>query len=464
MGRANWYYNHPLACTCVYCVRKRLKSQYVADQKPPPEISKNKDKQQSATKLATRKSAKSKNLKHLHWLWAIIPLCIITTVIVLLTRPPQLVISEPSVSEITAASATVMCNTNTDCYCILNVKLPNQVWATFSEEPESTGTRHIFKLSGLYGGNTYILKMYASNKKPVIAQPGYFSAESDETSFKTKMANPVISELEISDKYVSWSTNIPTRFIIYDNGDSIAHSDEYSTSHSVELNLSPYFDHLLTVTVFDHSGLSSQSAPTPIVGRLTHRLIPVESHVSPCGLVELIDNPEAVDHTYGQLVAFLETDITDKRLYQQDVFTCGDYAEILHNNAEKAGWRAGFVVLEICPPQETSIYTPRLSSARQAEENTTPDMILHACNAFQTTDLGLVFIDNTGAFEEGNYPFSRGISVFTPGRADKVVKAKIGEEYCPESIFKRSATYYECMGIFSGYTIYWSPIEVTHLP
>jgi hypothetical protein len=467
MGRANWYYDHPPACTCVSCVKKRQRpQQYVTDHKRPSETSKKITKQQPTTVSTTGKYTSGRKLKIPRWLWSIIPITISIIIIVYFLNNPPLTISEISIFNITEDSATITCNTNINCYCILNVKFPNQVWQTFLEGSESASTHHFFELSDLYRGKKYTFKIYANSQQPVIPQQGYFSTVSDEIYFETKVVYPVISDLEVYEKYASWSTDVPTTFTIDDYGQIIARSREYeySKSHHVELNLSPYADHLLTVTVFDQSGISSQSAPISIEGQLAHRLIPVQSHVSPSGLVELIDNPQAVDPTYGQLVAFLEMDITDKQLYQQDFFTCGDYAEILHNNAEKTGWRAAFVVIEIHPPQETSVYTPWLFSDRQPKEDTTSDTILHACNAFQTKDLGLVFIDNTGAFEEAEYPFTHGISVFTPGRADKVVKVKIGEEYCPESIFKRSATNYKCMGIVSNYIIYWSPTEITHLP
>ncbi len=409
------------------------------------------ERQRTTRKLPTRGE-----LKKLHWLWAIIPAFII---VYLLTRPPQLVISDTSVFNITENSATVTCNTNIDCFCIMNLKLPNQVWVNFDEEDQSKSTRHVFNLNDLQTGSNYHLKIYADDSKPVISQEGYYSAESDEISFYTKRLYAVISDLRISNKYASWSTNIPTSFIIYDNGEVVARSEgyEYATSHSVSLNLSPYFYHLLTVKVIDKAGFSTESASIPIEGQFAHRIIPYYSNVSPCGLVELIDNPEAKDPTYGQLVAFLEMDITDKRLYREGFFTCGDYAEILHNNAEKAGWRAAFIVLKIRPPREMSIYTPYLFQYQQPKQDTTPDTILHACNAFQTKDLGLVFIDNTGVSE-------RGAPVFTPGRADKVVQVGIGGQYCAENIFKRTGTYYECMGTVLEYIVYWSGTEADHYP
>lgn len=115
----------------------------------------------------------------------------------------------------------------------------------------------------------------------------------------------------------------------------------------------------------------------------------------------LTDNPSAVNPTYEQLLAFLRKDKTESYPYTGSIFAaipcpperwdvleklnedyeqanaegreydtpsvCSEYAEMLHNNAEEAGIRAGFV---ICTD--------------------------HAMNAFETVDRGLVFIDCTG--------------------------------------------------------------------
>ncbi len=469
MGRPNWYYEHPPACTCVSCVKKGRRRHYEADRERPTETHRNRHTEQSTaqsssfnpatgtnkstTLSSTRNLPKTAELKNLHWLWAIAPVALI---VYLLTRPPQLAISNTSVSDITEDMATVTCNTNVDCYCILTLKLPNQVWVKIAEEPQLKNTRHVFKLNDLQSGKNYSVRVYANITKPVIPEEGYYSAESNEISFETKIIRPVISNLRISSKQASWSTNVPTTFIIYNRGEILTRSKEYeySATRSVSLDLSPYFHHAIVVEVTDRGGLSTKSEPMVIKGELAHRLIPYYSHVSSSGLVELIDNPNAKDPTYQQVVAFLEMDYTDKKMYQQGVFTCGDYAEILHNNAEKAGLRSAFVVLKIHPPQERT-YPPYLFSYQQPKQDTTPDTIMHACNAFKTKDLGLAFFDNTGLSE-------RGEPVFTPGRADKKVTVKIGQEYCAENIFKRTATYYKCMGTVLEYTVYWSAEEFVH--
>jgi hypothetical protein len=115
--------------------------------------------------------------------------------------------------------------------------------------------------------------------------------------------------------------------------------------------------------------------------------------------IELFDNPEAKDPTWEELLAFLEADTTDECLYTS-VFKCGDYAEIVHNNAEAAGIRAGFAVVYL----------------KEWDE-------LHGINAFNTVDKGLVYIDCTGPDWE---PYCS---------ADKIVDVVAGCEYAPELIF-----------------------------
>jgi hypothetical protein len=85
-------------------------------------------------------------------------------------------------------------------------------------------------------------------------------------------------------------------------------------------------------------------------------------------------------------------------------FLCGDFAEEFHNNAEIKGYKCGWVFVDL--------------------ENDPED---HACNVFNTTDRGLVFVDCTAG--------------------DSFVKIEEGENYQPK--------YYESMGVVSYYHTYW---------
>ncbi len=76
--------------------------------------------------------------------------------------------------------------------------------------------------------------------------------------------------------------------------------------------------------------------------------------------------------TWEELLDFLEEDKTDKKLYVDGEYECGNFAQELHNNAESHGIRAAFVAVHFHDDQS------------------------HAINAFKTTDRGLVYIDVTG--------------------------------------------------------------------
>jgi len=89
--------------------------------------------------------------------------------------------------------------------------------------------------------------------------------------------------------------------------------------------------------------------------------------------VVLENNPDAVDPTWDQVVAFLKADRTDEMEYVAADFMCGSFAQEVHNNAEKAGIRAAWVGIDLAGKQ-----------------------VGHAVNAFNTTDRGLVYTDSTG--------------------------------------------------------------------
>ena len=92
--------------------------------------------------------------------------------------------------------------------------------------------------------------------------------------------------------------------------------------------------------------------------------------------IELTNNPDATNPTYGELVAFIQEDPTDTNDYLENPYigyVCADFAEDVHNNAEAAGIRAAWVSIQFEGSDKG-----------------------HASNAFETTDMGLVYIDCTG--------------------------------------------------------------------
>jgi hypothetical protein len=136
--------------------------------------------------------------------------------------------------------------------------------------------------------------------------------------------------------------------------------------------------------------------------------------------INLVNNSAATDPSYKQLISFIKADKTDRKDYITDVYMCGDFAEDVHNNAERAGIKAGLVGI-------------------QFEEG--PG---HACNVFKTTDKGLVFIDCTGNMigEDG------------PSSCDTKVKIQVGTQYRPKPIVD-SGWYWLSMGKVTDVEIYW---------
>jgi len=130
--------------------------------------------------------------------------------------------------------------------------------------------------------------------------------------------------------------------------------------------------------------------------------------------IVLVDNPTASDPSYLRLYNFLLQDITDTLPYTSSRI-CADFAEEVHNNAERQGIKAALVCLT---------------------------GVDHALNAFQTTDRGLVFVDCTG---EEYCPF---VSLPKPGAVtfgevdsfDKVAYIQIGKPLGVISL--RAAEYY----------------------
>jgi hypothetical protein len=125
-------------------------------------------------------------------------------------------------------------------------------------------------------------------------------------------------------------------------------------------------------------------------------------------------NPNAKDPTWSELITFLQQDTTDQIPYVVGSFVCVDFAETLFNNAEKAGIRAGFVSMTLSG-------------------------VGHACNAFRTTDRGIVFIDDTNSL--------------IPTNCDCQVSIMIGQDYVPVSLF--SSQQFLSMGTVNNYEITW---------
>lgn len=133
--------------------------------------------------------------------------------------------------------------------------------------------------------------------------------------------------------------------------------------------------------------------------------------------ISLVTNTSAIDPTYDQMISFIQADRTDRNEYIPESYTCGDFAEDVQNNAEIAGYNCAWVYIEF------------------------NDGTKHACNAFKTTDQGLIFIDCT-----------RGTG--GPKQQDCIVNVARGQEYTRDLIHENDYNPLP-MGTVESYEIIW---------
>jgi len=143
-----------------------------------------------------------------------------------------------------------------------------------------------------------------------------------------------------------------------------------------------------------------------------YRTQPPYYGVSPDRQVNLKNNENARNPTWEELIDFLNTDNTDRGVYGFGLRVCSEFANELHDNAEKAGIKAAWVAIEFEDDSEG-----------------------HAFNAFETTDRGLVFVDCTGQVPTDTISLTRidtdGTAYIpeSPPHADKISYVGIGKEY-----------------------------------
>jgi len=181
--------------------------------------------------------------------------------------------------------------------------------------------------------------------------------------------------------------------------------------------------------------------------------------------IVLINNKSATNPTYNELVSFLRKDKTDefpyeytfsipgfyygtaeshvnltriKHIIDGDIQPdkpniCADFAERLHNNAEISGIRCAYVDVTLTGYPDPYHYG--------ITSNTS-----HALNAFETTDRGLVYVDDTGTPES-----------YGPPVQDSVVIVGVGREYNPKFLFPSGGWYFPqgSMGIVTSVFITW---------
>ncbi len=115
------------------------------------------------------------------------------------------------------------------------------------------------------------------------------------------------------------------------------------------------------------TALNSDTPPAISYKVITDRADALDKHPI------LMENPNAHDPTYQELMDFLSTDDTVHNKYTNPNFTCADFATELQNHAECHDIRCGYTGLNF-----------------EGKTNG------HAIDVFNTVDDGLVYVDTTG--------------------------------------------------------------------
>jgi len=153
--------------------------------------------------------------------------------------------------------------------------------------------------------------------------------------------------------------------------------------------------------------------------------------------IQLINNEDASNPTWDELLLFIYEDDTNTLPYIKDgpeAFVCSDFAESLHNNAEAVAIRAGWVSIDYADGS-----------------------IGHAVNVFETSDMGLVFIDCTGellkTWDGEGYFYESDIDPFSDRiKWDTVAYLMTGEIYGRIAIDEAESLEY---GYFEDYIENW---------
>jgi len=177
-------------------------------------------------------------------------------------------------------------------------------------------------------------------------------------------------------------------------------------------NRKPEFIRLLTTIFIGFTLISLPCFAWEGVER--HLNIQYVSHVGPDDSpVILNNNPDAANPTYEELMAFLKEAKNNQITVNHHSFI---YAQELHDYAEKAGYRCAWVSVHLADGED------------------------HACNAFNTKNRGIVFLDRT----DGN----------SGGGWNSFVNVEIGKQYVPKDAFHGSLMY-DLKGTVESYEIYW---------
>jgi len=196
------------------------------------------------------------------------------------------------------------------------------------------------------------------------------------------------------------------------------------TLTSSEVNtLNNYLEHLI-VTASIAEPKPELPEPTPI-----EPIVP--DTPKPESVLPEIEEPDTCNPSWEELKAFLLKDDTDKMKYVFPTTVCEDFAKKLQKNAKEAGWRCAVVSMRIKGYDDPFNFG-------------IPSNTGHACNAFETTDRGLVYIDCTG-------PVGR----TGPAHHDRLANINVGKQTTWKFIFPTQYIPVFNKGIVTSIDIRW---------
>ncbi len=130
----------------------------------------------------------------------------------------------------------------------------------------------------------------------------------------------------------------------------------------------------------------------------------------------------ATDPSFNELLAFLAADTTESKTYISGAYVCENFAIELHNNAERNNITAHIVDIELVGSEG------------------------HMITAFNTTDRGTVYIDDTGLTSDQKMKGAPAV--------DKIVYPEAGKAYLTSDLFPGSSGQWrdQSIGIISSIT------------
>lgn len=450
---------HPPTCTCVDCVNKRMKKlgikQHKKDQRGKDKLG---DKERNKLINKAQKEAINREIrrkigednKPKGWI-------------------PNVEIKD---NPQTTANPPIKINSSHEFHPVTDtqIKTGRQYSPAVNVISNIIIVLIVFSILGLLGGGIYAVAKYHGNAFHWVAQE-YHSLANGAVNLKDKtaksasnIAHDVSNSMQsFNNAYKQTTTTIPNQ-INTNLVTSTPPNNNQATTTPTPTRFTPSTSQLTSTQSTNNIDTKTGTYKNYYLG-----LVNAGGFLSGDGcyddtgkFIVLINNKNAANPTYSQLVSFLQNDKTDEFPYTytnpllgfyygtaeshvdltrikniidgtaqpSNPDVCADFAERLHNDAEFAGIRCAYVSIDLSGYPDPYHYG--ISSN-----------VGHALDAFQTVDRGLVYIDDT------NNP--------GPTRSVTTENVAVGQQYVPVSLFPEAGwqSTYETMGTVTDIDVVW---------